>query len=92
MDQQGLIKKRCIVCNKLLPLEKFYKNKGNKDKRQNLCKDCDKEQSANYYKKNSNKIIKRHWRWIENNREKHNQIAYRSSKKRKQEKKDEYKI
>ena len=84
--------KVCVVCGKNKSLDDFYYHKLRTDKRQPLCKICDKERSKKYYKDNNIRIIERHWQWIKNNRERHNQIATNYREREKQKVLNEYKI
>lgn len=43
--------KRCSECRRELPLETFYRNKRNKDGRDNLCKACRKGWNAYEYER-----------------------------------------
>ena len=40
--------KVCKKCGRELPIEEFYKNKGNKDGHENKCKECFKQQQKQY--------------------------------------------
>ena len=49
--------KRCTLCKKDKVLKSFNKNKHRKDGLSNICKDCSKKHSKEYYKKNHEKMI-----------------------------------
>lgn len=42
----------CINCGKLKDDSEFYKNKTRSNDRSSYCKDCDRERSRKWYKKN----------------------------------------
>ena len=50
--------KFCIKCKIKKTLNKFSKNKNNKDGYQNWCKDCRKKYEKKYYEKHRDKILK----------------------------------
>jgi len=47
-------KKKCNICGRVLPLNKFSKNKNNKDNLSYYCRDCTKEQKNLYFYEKGN--------------------------------------
>ena len=50
--------KRCTICKQEKPLSEFNKNSARKDGLQTHCRECNKERSRQYYKKNKKKHLK----------------------------------
>ena len=46
----------CRKCHEIKGASEFYKSKKKKDGVETTCKECMKEQKAEYYKQNANKI------------------------------------
>jgi len=66
------------VCGKEKKIDDFSRNKNIKGGRAHICKECERLRAKEYYKKNRDGILKRHKKWIEDNRERHNEIVYES--------------
>lgn len=49
--------KQCTCCNKILPLNEFYKNKNSKDGYRNKCKVCEKQYIKEQYNKKHNREL-----------------------------------
>lgn len=50
-------KKRCKECGRLLPLDRFYKEPMNRDKKMGKCKDCRNKYEAEYRHNHSLNLI-----------------------------------
>jgi hypothetical protein len=53
-----MMKKHCTLCREDLPIEEFNKKKGSKDGLQNVCRECNKKRSRQYYAENRDKHLK----------------------------------
>ena len=67
--------KKCGYCKQIKPREGFYKNRGHKDGYCSVCKECNKNYSAQYYIKNKEKIKEKsqeyHKKYYKKFRERH---------------------
>lgn len=61
--------KVCTKCKKILCVDSFHKDKNRQDGLYPVCKECRKEESRNYYKKNKDKIIQNRKLYYENNKD-----------------------
>ena len=75
--------KTCNKCGDTKPLSEFYKSKQNKDGHHVVCKVCDKELSAAWYKANRERKNEANAAWYKANRERHKELiaAWRKANK-----------
>ena len=59
--------KKCIICGKTKPIDKFHKATQNTDGYNNKCKKCRSEEHVPYYKENRRKIINKTIKWCKDN-------------------------
>ncbi len=70
-DGEGnLINMECGKCHEIKEVSEFHKNKGKKDGVETTCKECMKEQKAEYYKQNTDKIKKQKTEYNKQNSDK----------------------
>jgi hypothetical protein len=76
-DKIILMRKKCVLCNKIKLIKDFHINKQNIDNRHSYCKKCHKKWRDNYYLKNKEQINKKHIQYNHNNKK---QIAENNKK------------
>jgi len=64
--------KTCTRCLKALPFEDFHLDKSRKDGYRNACKVCVAAYMKSYYIANSDKIVSKVLKWVDENRDRHN--------------------
>ena len=64
------MEKKCTKCKEVKSLDEFNNRKDTKDKKQYSCKDCKRNYSRDYSKKNTEKIKQKNIKYRENNKEK----------------------
>jgi hypothetical protein len=62
--------KKCSKCGIEKSLTEFHKNKGSKDGHRSECKSCTKQQKAEWYVQNKERIKQQHAEWYAQNKEK----------------------
>ena len=65
--------KICNKCHKVLPLEQFGKCKTNKDGLQYKCKECDKQQTKQYYQENKEERLQYMQQYYQEHKEEYKQ-------------------
>lgn len=61
--------KQCSKCGKVKAIEHFYKLTSSPSGLQSRCKECCKS----HYEENKEYLLKQHYTWIDNNRDRHNE-------------------
>ena len=64
----GVECKQCSKCNKILPLEMYYKSGASKDGVRTYCKECTEKQKKKYKENNFEKVMKYNEQYREKNR------------------------
>jgi|SRR5208282_2186452 len=73
-NTQGSGSKVCTTCKQDLPLSAFGKNKRTKDGLHWSCKPCNVARSADWQRRNKDKVAARNKRWVQSNRAQMNDI------------------
>lgn len=84
--------KLCTKCNKLRPLNDFFKRTRSKDGHTTWCKECYKQYNANWYTANIDRAKETHAKYNANNYRKNREraLAYKNSERGKQKRKEYY--